>query len=321
MQPQRPRTWRVKQHDEVIAILAELSSVTLGGIAALSAAFLWSISAIFYERLSHSVRPLEMNLIKDILAVVLFLITLALSGELALQIQPLALVLLLLSGAVGIGLGDTVYFEGLHRLGVRRMLLLSVLAPGMTALLALVFLNEQLPWNGWVGIALTVAGVAWVLTERTSAEEKVVDLKWGVFYGFLAALAQSGGAVLSRLAFNETSVTPLQSSLLRLTAGMAVMVVWFIAFRRPVGQWLGKKGSGKLVVYVLLGVLLGSYLGIWLMQASFKLAPVALAQTLTATSPIFGLPIALISGEKLSPRAVFGVLIAMGGVALIFMGG
>ena len=300
-------------------ILTEISSTTLGGIAALSAAFLWSIAAIFYERLSRSVRPLEMNLVKGVLALVMFLATLLFTGELAVKIQPLALLLLLLSGGLGIGLGDTVYFEGLRRLGVRRMLLLGVLAPGLTAVMALIFLDEQLPWNGWLGILLTIAGVAWVVTERTSPDEKVSDVKWGVFFGFLAALAQSGGAVLSRLAFTQTSVTPLQSSVLRLSAGLVVIAVWVVVLRQPVGQWLREKGAGKLFLFSVLGTLLGTYLGIWLLQSSFKLAPVALAQTLVATSPIFGLPIAVISGERLSARSVFGVLIAVAGVALIFL--
>jgi len=41
----------------------------------------------------------------------------------------MVLLALAVSGAVGIGFGDTMFFESINRLGARRSLLITILAP------------------------------------------------------------------------------------------------------------------------------------------------------------------------------------------------
>lgn len=60
-------------------------------------------------------------------------------------------------------------------------------------------------------------------------------------------------------------------------------------------------------------------LGIWLQQVALKYTPAGVAQTLGATSPLFVLPVVAARGEAISIRAVLGVAIAIGGIALIFI--
>jgi len=58
----------------------------------------------------------------------------------------------------------------------------------------------------------------------------------------------------------------------------------------------------------------------WLQQVSISLAPAGIVQTLLSASPLFILPIAALQGQKITPRAVLGALLALGGVALLFTG-
>jgi len=298
-----------------------MPGILLGEVAALSAALAWAVAAVWFERVGRQVRPMELNLLKGSGALLLMLATLLLTGDWFAHLPPLALVLLLLSGALGIGLGDSAYFEALRRLGVRRALLLGTLAPPMTALLGLL-LGETLSFSAWAGVLLTSAGVAWVITERTPGNTAVQqsDVRRGVLFGVAAALAQAGGAILSRLVFLQTTVSPLQSAILRLAAGVALLFVLLLVQRQALLGWRKLPQARQLLGWLALAVLVGTFLAIWLQQISFKLAPTAIAQTLLATSPIFGLPIAWRMGEKLSPRAILGVLVAVGGVMLLFLG-
>ncbi len=75
-----------------------------GELAALSAAFLWASATAAYGRIGRHIPPLELNLVKGIIAITTLLLTLILRGDLLTAIEPLALGLLLLSGVVGIGL-------------------------------------------------------------------------------------------------------------------------------------------------------------------------------------------------------------------------
>ncbi|MBD1888693.1 DMT family transporter [Coleofasciculus sp. FACHB-SPT9] len=291
-----------------------------GELAALSAAFLWAIASLVYSRLGRQIPPLELNLFKGIIAIAFLVLTLLLQGQLLPEINPTALTLLLLSGVLGIGLGDTAYFAAINCLGARRTLILETLAPPLTAVLALVFLQEQLTAAAWCGILLTILGVVWVVTERvpnSTAESKHLTMR-GISWGLLAAVAQATGAVLSRTALIQSSISPLWSTLLRLGAGVLVLLLWKLLGRRQANDWLKPLQSWHIVGVIAITAFFSTYLGIWLQQISLKFAPAGIAQTLSSTSPLFVLPLAIWMGDVVSFRAILGVLVALGGVAVLF---
>ena len=144
-----------------------------GELAALGAAFLWALSAVIYAHLGQKILPLALNLSKDVIAIAFIALTLIVQGNyLPTDMNALSLGFLLLSGVLGIGLGDTFYFEALNHLGARRTLLLEALAPPLSALIALIFLQETLSTGAWVGIFLTVLGVSWVISERVAGSDR-----------------------------------------------------------------------------------------------------------------------------------------------------
>ncbi len=293
-----------------------------GEIAALTAALFWAVSSVLFKKLGKTIPPVEMNLLKGTLAIVLFFVTSLVLKEKAASLSLQAVLMLAVSGALGIGYGDTVYFEALNILGARRTLLITILAPVFTAILAWIFLHENLALIGWLGIVVTMAGIAWVITEQKNGDAENKKLLWrGVFYGFLAALTQAIGAVISRWALTETTVSALQSAMIRLIAGVVFLLVWIIVKRVKIGQWVKPSSSANLWGTVVVVVIIGTYLAIWLQQIAFQFTRVGIAQTLLATAPLFVLPISAIQGEKLSLRAIAGVLLAVAGIAILFLVG
>ena len=291
-----------------------------GELAALTAAFLWATSATVYGFLGQKIPPLLLNLYKGIVALALIILTFTITSQTLPSLDTLPVAMLLLSGAIGIGLGDTAYFNALNKLGARRTLLLETLAPPMGAFLALIFLGEQLTAGAWCGILITILGVAWVITERTEATVVSSQHPWyGVFWGLLAAITQALGAVLSRFALVTANVSPLWSSFWRLLGGTAIVLLLISLSPRRPDKSLSITWSWRLIGVIILVAFGSTYLGIWLQQISLKLAPTGVAQTLLATSPLFVLPIAVVMGEKLSLRAILGALVALAGIAFLFM--
>ncbi len=291
-----------------------------GETAALLAALFWAFASVLFDRAGKAIQPIELNLIKCLLALLLSIITMLLQSVSFKGIDLTATLLLLASGVIGIGFGDTIYFNAIEQIGVRKALLISALTPAITALIAFVFLQETLSLLSWVGILITIAGIAWVITEQTGERNgKKTFPVLGLIYGILFTITNAIGAVLSRAALAQTEVSALQSMILRLAAGMVVILFWIILKKMPIGQWLKNSNRGKVIVQATTATLLGTYLGIWLQQTAFKYSPAGIVQTLTSTSPLFILPIAAVSGEKLSLRAVLGALIAMAGIALLFL--
>ncbi|WP_448336217.1 DMT family transporter [Bellilinea sp.] len=302
------------------AILDLLTSPFGGGLAALTAAFLWALASVWFTRLGSHLSVIEVNFLKGMLALILLVITLYLSGGGLQSIPANALGLLLVSGVIGITLGDSAYLQALQHLGPRRTLLLATLAPPMVGLIAWGVLGETLAWTAWLGILLTVAGIAWVILERTSDSAPAFDLKLGLLFGFLAALSQSVALVLSRVALTRTSVDSLQSTILRLAAAVVVLAVWSLLRRKPLLSRTVFQAQPHLWATLAAATFIGTYLAMWLQQVSISLAPAGIVQTLLSASPLFILPIAALQGQKITPRAVLGALLALGGVALLFTG-
>ncbi|MEO0768786.1 MAG: DMT family transporter [Cyanobacteria bacterium J06649_4] len=334
---------------ETVAV-AERTWPFIGEAAALLAAFFWAAATLMFGRLGRELSPIMLNLIKGMFAITFLAVTLGiqtrLSGNLP-QMPQGAWLPLLLSGAVGIGIGDTAYFSAINSLGARRALLLETLAPPMAAVLAWLFLAEQLSVRSLLGIVITLVGVAWVISERVPGTPKQVTAA-GVRVAILATFCQASGAVLSRAALADTEVSPLWSSLLRLFAGLVLMGA--VAYLRPrllenpliesplsespstespskessqkssQHRWYAELSylkSPRLLGAVALTSFFATYLGIWLQQISLKYTATGIAQALLATSPLFVLPMAAILGEGLSRRAVLGVIVALSGVWLL----
>jgi drug/metabolite transporter (DMT)-like permease len=289
----------------------------VGELSALAAAFLWAVSSTIYTYLGQSIPPLLLNFLKGTIAIILIAATLIFLQQPVEWGENWAIAILLLSGVIGIGIGDTAYFKALNAIGARRTLLLETLAPPIGAVLAGIFLGENLKLSAWCGIFLTVIGVAWVISERAAVTSDKPHLSNGLYWGLFAALCQATGAVLSRHALLLSGMSSLGSTLLRISAGTLSALILIIFWRegggKPAIVW-----SVRLIGIIILTAFISTYLGIWLQQTSLKFAPVGVAQTLLATSPLFVLPIVALGGDKITPRAIIGVAIALVGIALLF---
>ena len=76
--------------------------------------------------------------------------------------------------------------------------------------------------------------------------------------------------------------------------------------------------SFRLFSIFIVTAFASTFLGIWLQHTALKFSPVGIAHTLTATSPLFVLPIAAMMGDRINLRAIFGVMIALLGIGMLF---
>jgi drug/metabolite transporter (DMT)-like permease len=290
----------------------------IGIIAALSAAVLWAVSSTVYGLLGLKIPPLQLNLYKGLIAIALIIITLTIQDNLNFTLQSSTLIWLIISGAIGIGLGDTAYFYALKHLGPRKTLLLETLSPPLAGGLAWIYLGETLTIQAWCGMFLTILGVTWVITEKNQhSYNPQARQKLGIIWGIIAAMSQASAAVISRYVLVESGIAPLPSTLIRLIGG-TLIILPLLLFLTP-NQKLNsrEKITVKICVILVITAFGSTYLGIWLQQTALKYAQTGIATTLLATSPLFILPIAKLRGEKISLRSILGVIIALIGITTL----
>ncbi len=301
----------------------------MGELASLSASGVWATASLIFARLGKTVSALALNWLKCVIALVFMVASMALlqgqvwPGELGME----ETLILGLSGVVGLSVGDTAFFHALNRLGPRRTLLLSALSPPMTAVMAVPVLGEPLTWTMALGMGLTMGGVVWVILERhpdaDQGEERRADgswtskMKWGVVLGVVYATCQALGNVLTKLGGGE--ITALEISVVRLAFGILGLTLVLGATRRLMETWVPMRHK-KTAVLVVAATFLGTFMGIWLMNAGLRYTYTGIASTLASLSPVFILPLAyFVEGEELSLRSILGAVVAVGGVAVLFL--
>jgi drug/metabolite transporter (DMT)-like permease len=292
----------------------------VGEICALLTACCWSCSALAFSAATLRIGPIRLNVTRLIMAAVLLFVTVVLAG-IEIHLSSSQLRNLAISGIVGLVIGDTYLFKSYENIGARTGMLIMSVAPAISALLAYLLLGEVLGWMGVVGMGITLLGIAAVVLERrevVTGTRRVHAL--GIFYGFIAAVGQGAGLVLAKMAFNEGPVNGFVASLIRIST--AVVVIFPLA--RVAGEY-----SNSIEIFLkdrralwltFLGALLGPFLGITLSLVSVTYTTVGIAATLMATVPILMLPIVkYVLKENVSWRALVGAVIAVGGVAILFL--
>lgn len=295
------------------------NSVIFGQLAALTAAFCWALATLLYSKSSHHLSSAQLNMVKGLLASPLLFVGMWLFVDVSnLAWQSTPLLLLLLSGVIGITIGDTCYFSALRRLGPAHTILLEYLAPPLAAFIAWLVLSEQLTWWELIAALVVITGVLLVLTERQPIAGVKIN-RAGLLFGVTAALCQAVGLVMAFYAFQNFSINPLQAAMLRLSAGTLVLTLALLISKpKMLAQtWQAVQKTNKGVL--LTAIILGTFLAIWLQQIAVAYVTPGIAQTLLSTAPLFMLGLNVVRGNRVSLRALLGTLVAMAGISLLFL--
>jgi drug/metabolite transporter (DMT)-like permease len=290
----------------------------LGESAALLTSLCWSLNSVCFTVAGRRVGSAAVNLGRLLMAwATLLLVHLAAYGSLfPVQAGGARLGWLAVSGLIGFALGDAVLFEAFVLIGARLAMLLMTLSPIFSALLAWLFLGQALTVPKLLAMAVTLGGIGWVVWGGGDHEEHP-HLWRGVLLGIGGALGQSIGLVFSKFGL-AGDFPPISANLIRVTAGVAALLLWFGATGRLRGT-LGALRDGQATAFIGLGAVTGPVLGVVLSLVAIAKAPMGVAATLMSLSPILLLPVShFVFKEKVGGHAILGTLLALAGAAALF---
>ena len=195
------------------------------------------------------------------------------------------------------------------------------LVPAFSTLFAFIFLNESLSAIAIAGIFVTIAGIVVVILERSGESKSVFEMsKMGILYGVFGALGQSSGLIFAKAAFQIGEVNGFVATIIRLVSAVIIIlpvVVFLKKFRNPFKVFKDDARAFKLTIT---GTILGPVLGITASMIAIANAKIGIASTLMSTMPVIMLPIVkYYYKESLSWRAIAGAIIAVAGVAILFL--
>ncbi len=298
-----------------------------GELAALLTAVFWTITALAFEAASRKIGSMVVNLLRLIVGFCfLTLFVFFYRGSLLpLDATPNAWLYLSLSGLIGFVFGDLCLFQAFVVVGARISMLLMALAPPMTALIGWVVLGETLSWKSWIGMTLTITGIALVVLKRHTAEESNGGFRkvkfnyplWGILLGLGGAAGQAVGLILSKVGMQGYDT--FASTQIRVIAGIAGFAVLFTVM----GLWkqlFRALSQRKPMLQLSLGAFFGPFLGVSFSLISIKYADTGIASTIMAIVPVLIIPPSMILyKEKVTFKEVSGAVLAVSGVAMFFL--
>ncbi len=294
----------------------------LGELAALLTAVLWAFTALYFTLASTRVGVLAVNRTRLVFAVLLLGAThLLFYGTLLPLSAPLESWLWLgLSGLIGPTLGDSFLFQSYIELGPRKATLIMSSWPIFSALMGIAFLGEALTWLEFLGILVTLAGISWVVLERSPTTGPVRNgrLGRGTAFALGGALCQAAGLVAAKEGLRE-GVSSLSGTLIRMVVATLGILIVTVALG-GVRESFDKLRDRRALLYTACGAATGPFVGVWLSLYAVSHAKVGVASALMAPVPVLLLPLVWIFfKERISRRAFLGTLVAFMGVALLLL--
>ena len=292
----------------------------IGELSALLTAFLWSGTSLVFTEATTRVGSIQVNITRMILALLFLVITIALLGV-DIELSASQLHNLAWSGIIGLVIGDSFLFAAFKEIGARVSMLVMSLVPAMSAVLGVLFLDEQLAVLGILGMVITIAGVAVVVLERQPAAVAKYNITArGLLFALLGALGQATGLIFAKFALNEAPIHGMVATVVRIAASVVMFLPAALAFRWYRNPFRIYAKDPAALGYTTVGAILGPYLGITFSLVAIAHTKVAIATTIMALPPIIMLPLVRVfHHERLTSRAITGAVIAVLGVALLFL--
>ncbi len=292
----------------------------LGEIAALITAFLWGVTSIAFTEAALRIGSLTVNISRLIFAAILLSVTILIMGF-DIFLSSNQIFYLGMSGIVGLVFGDGFLFAGFQYVGARISMLVMSLVPPISTIVAFIFLDEIISLWSILGIVLTLFGITIVV------KQKQIDPKFhpknrikGILYCFLGALGQAFALILAKYAFNESEINGFVATWYRIIPSLILfypLAHIYGKIKNPIRVFKSDKIALK---YVLLGSVVGPFLGITFSLIAIANTYVGIASTIIATTPIIMLPMVVIYyRDKLTFNSIIGAILAVSGVAILFL--
>ena len=160
---------------------------------------------------------------------------------------------------------------------------------------------------------VTLSGLVMIVSERHAPPgEASTGRARGLGLALLAAAAWAVSVTLMKPPLRQVDPVTVQAVRLPLAAVVLWLTPWARGAGRQVRAHLRTAGPLLLLISALTALSAVTFV------SGLKYAGLALATVLSATSPLFALPIGFLAfGERVTWRAVAGALLAVGGIALL----
>jgi len=296
----------------------------IGELAALAAAFCWTLSPVLYKVALSDAKPISANISRCVSTTIILFVFLGASGKLwNLATLPMdSLVLAVLSGVVGLCLGDTMFLLSLALIGVSKAVPLVNVYPMFTTFFAILFLDEPFTSLLLLGTVLIIVGIWLISPERSGSSDVTRSILFkGVFVALSTALVWSVSIIFMNQALEFSQMAAFDSALVVNAARMSGTTLLFLALSPLIDRRFHfTKLKRKTWITLALGGIVGLIFGWVLLAVSLSYTEASRAVPISSVSPLFATLVgAFFLREKVTVKIFVGSILIVLGTSIMFI--
>lgn len=226
-----------------------------------------------------------MNAFKAVVALIAFGLTLLITQT---WITPsgFSWLALLLSGLLGLMIGDTYMLKAMAELGASRMLMIFGLQPFLLGLGAYFLFSQNITAMHFLGVALMLGCLF-----TFSLENYKKSGKWqllGLLHALIAVLLDATGVLLTRMSFENTpQLPPLEANFIRCVGACFGFLIVHLFFQKLSLITTFQKQASKDRIKIMVGSIGGTYLSLFLYLTAVSKGNLSVVSAVTVTGPMF----------------------------------
>lgn len=134
-----------------------------------------------------------------------------------------------LAAGVGASFGKVFYYKDIDKVGASKATSVKNSSPFLTAVLAVLFLGEQMSWLLLAGVTLIVFGIV-VLTQTPASGKRSVDRFQYFLFPIISALCFGVNPIFKKIGINAAGLPVLGTMVTQVTA-----LLFMFLFAKPIG--------------------------------------------------------------------------------------
>ncbi len=285
-----------------------------GDIFAILTALFWSSGVILFQVSGRILGSLQISLLKNIIGVIGFIGFLAVQGNVFPSFTHHEIWILIISGILGVAVGDLFFLASLRRLGAGLNAIVSTAYSPIIFLLAFFMFGEVISLQAYFGGALVIAGII-IGTLEIPKNQSRENITWGVLYGFTAQALTAFSVLLLKPIMEIHPVVPI--ALVRFSTG-AILSIGFLVFAKGLPALRETIKQGFKHPPLIMGSILGTFLSVIFWLAGYKYTLAGRAAIYNQLSTIFIILLAAIFlKEAMTRRKWLAVSCALSGALLV----
>ena len=252
-------------------------------IFALLSNFSWGLGAQFYTFYSKKVSPVWVNIFKGTLGCILFGLTVILTGGFS-AIPISAIGLFFLSGFIGLGFADTLFFKSFTGIGSSRTLIIVSFETLLVGVMGYYFFGQQISAVKFLSIFFLIACVFLFALE---SYKKTSKWNWQIILIALGGVVLDAlGVIATRAAFNISDAAPLEANAYRCLGAVAAFAITAPVMKVRFFERINRMSS-KALLGITIGAIIGTYFALLFHLTALKTGHLATIAAMSCTSVIF----------------------------------